>query len=116
MGTHWPKPGMNSVSEYQASGYTLPLTGSANIRYLKYVASSITFTEGVDGSGTEGAFTVYDSAHNASETAVIEAPCTFKGKFLTFKSTKSCIVELTNIPSASYAEHGHLSASFYQRG
>ena len=110
MGTHWPKPGMNSVSEYQASGYTLPLTGSANIRYLKYVASSITFTEGVDGA--EGAFTVYDAAGNPSETAVIEAPCTLKGKFLTFKSTKSCIVELTNIPSASYAEHGHLSASF----
>ena len=110
MSFHWPKPGMNSVSEYQASGYALPLTGSANKRFLKFVASSITFTEG--DTDAKGAFTVYDSAGNASETAVIEAPCTFKGKFLTFISTKSCIVELTNIPSASYAEHNHISASF----
>lgn len=107
MGTHWPKPGMNSVSEYQASGYALPLTGSSGIRYLKYVASSITFTE----SG--GEFTVYDSAHNASEAATVTlSGCTFKGKFLTFISTKDCIVELTNIPSGSYAEHNHLSASY----
>ena len=107
MSFHWPKPGMNSVSEYQASGYALPLTGSANKRFLKFVASSITFTE----SG--GQFTVYDSAGNASETAPITlSGCTFKGKFLTFISTKGCIVELTNIPSASYAEHNHISASF----
>jgi hypothetical protein len=108
MGTHWPKPGLNSVSEYQASGYALPLTGSANIRYLKYVASSITFTEA-------GSFAVYDSGHNKSEIATIDvngAGTTFKGKFLTFISEGDCIVELTNIPSASYAEHGHLSASF----
>lgn len=107
MGTHWPKPGMNSVSEYQASGYALPLTGSANIRYLKYVASSITFTEA-------GTFAVFDSAGNKSEVATVASGVgtTFKGKFLTFISEGDCIVELTNIPSASYAEHQHLSASF----
>ena len=106
MSLHWPKPGLNSVAEYQVSGYALPLTGSANIRYLKYVASSITFTEAT------GSFTVYDSAGNASETATVTSACTFKGKFLTFISTKDCIVELTNIPSASYGEHNHISASF----
>jgi hypothetical protein len=97
MGTNWPKPGLNSVAEYQASGHTLPLDGSSDIRYLKFVASEITFTE----SG--GTFTAYDPGHNASTSITISTPCTVKGKFLTFKSTNDCIVTLTNIPSASYA-------------
>jgi len=96
MGTNWPKPGLNHVGEYQVSGYAVPITGSANIRYLKYVASSITFTEAT------GSFTVYDNKHNASEVATITSACTFKGKFLTFISTKDAILEVTNIPSSSY--------------
>ena len=105
MGTNWPKPGLSHVGEDQASGHTSPLTGSANIRYLKYVASSITFMGAAE-------FVVYDNEHNASEACTVAAGSTFKGKFLTFISTKDCIVELTNIPSGSYAEHNHLSASY----
>jgi len=96
MGTHWPKPGLNHVGEYQASGHTLPLTGSADIRYLKYVASSITFMDSAE-------FQVYDNEHNASESCTVAAGSTFKGKFLTYKcNSADHIVELTNIPSGSY--------------
>ena len=96
MGTNWPKPGLNHVGEYQASGHTLPLTGSANIRYLKNVASSITFMDTAE-------FVVYDNEHNASESCTVAAGSTFKGKFLTYKcNSADHIVELTNIPSASF--------------
>lgn len=96
MGTHWPKPGLNSVAEYQASGYALPLEGSSDIRLLQFVASEIAFTQA-------GTFIVYDTGSNPSSTLTISGPCTVKAKFLTFKSSGDCIVTLTNIPSASYA-------------
>ena len=96
MGLHWQKPGLNHVGEYQASGHTLPLTGSANIRYLDFVASSITFMATAE-------FIVYDNNHNASESCTVAAGSTFKGKFLTYKcNSADHIVELTNIPSSSY--------------
>lgn len=96
MSIHWQKPGLNHVGEYQASGHTLPLTGSGNIRYLDYVASSITFM----GSGE---FSVFDNNHNESEACTVAAGATFKGKFITYKCTSTDhIVELTNIPSSSY--------------
>ena len=96
MSIHWPKPGMNSVSEYQASGYILPLTGSSNIRYLKYVASSITFM-------ADTTFSVYDNSHDDGEGLInVKAGTRVKGKFLTYKCGNHHIVEMTNIPSASY--------------
>lgn len=95
MAQHWPRPGVNHVGEYQASGHLLPIDGSADIIRLKFVASSITFTE----SG--GTFTVYDSGHNA-KAVTVSTPCRLKGKFLTFSTTKDAVVEITNIPSGSY--------------
>ncbi len=95
MATNWPKPGINHVGEFQTSGHLFPINGSSDIVRLNFVASSITFTEA-------GAFTVYDSAHNASTAVTVEAACRLKGKFLTFKSTGDAVVEITNIPSGSY--------------
>ena len=96
MGTNWPKPGLNSVGEYQASGYLLPLTGSANIRYLQQVASGISFV-------ADANFTVYDETGDDGEGVIaVKQGMIIKGKFLTFKTTKDAIVEITNIPSASY--------------
>lgn len=97
MSQSWPKPGVGHVGEYQISGHLMPIKGSANTVTLQYVASSITFTE----SG--GTFKVFDHQHTGSATMTISAPCRVKGKFLTFISTKDAIVELTNIPSGSYA-------------
>tara|TARA_B100000900_G_scaffold399907_1_gene402979 strand:+ start:1881 stop:2204 length:324 start_codon:yes stop_codon:yes gene_type:complete len=91
-------PGINHVGEYQLSGHLIPIDGSSNIVKLKFVASSITFTE----SG--GTFTVYDGEHNASTAVAVSAPCRIKGKFLTFKTTKDAVVEITNIPSGSYVQ------------
>ena len=97
MSSHWPsRPGVNHAPEYQASGHLIPIDGSANIVKLKFVASSITFTE----SG--GTFTVYDGEHNPSTAVTVSTPCRLKGKFLTFKTTKDAVVEITNIPSSSY--------------
>lgn len=96
MSQSWPKPGVNHVGEYQVSGHMMPIEGSSDTVYLKFVASSITFTE----SG--GTFTVFDNQHTGSATVTISAPCRIKGKFLTFKTTKDAVVELTNIPSGSY--------------
>ncbi len=96
MAQHWPRPGVNHVGEYQASGHLIPIDGSSSIVRLKFVASSITFTE--DG----GSFTVYDAQHNPSTTVTVSKSCRLKGKFLTFKTTKDAVVEITNIPSGSY--------------
>ena len=96
MSSKWPAPGVGMVGEFQASGHTMPIAGSSSVVKLKFVASSITFTE----SG--GVFTVYDYNHNPSHPATISAPCTVHGKFLTFKTTKDAVVTLTNIPSGSY--------------
>ena len=93
MAQHWPRPGVNHVGEYQASGHLIPIEGSSDIVKLKFVASSITFTE----SG--GEFTVYDGG---SAPVTISTPCRIKGKFLTFKTTKDAVIEITNIPSGSY--------------
>lgn len=95
MALHWPKSGVNLVGEFQASGHTLPINGSSNVVKLTHVASSITFTEA-------GSFTMYDAESNPSSTITISAPCKFKGKFLTFKTTGDAIVEITNIPSGTY--------------
>lgn len=95
MAQHWPRPGVNHVSEYQASGHLIPINGSSNIVKLKFVASSITFTQ-------NGSFTVYDGGNNPSTTVTVGAACRIKGKFLTFKTTGDAVVEITNIPSGSY--------------
>jgi len=96
MAQHWPRPGVNHVGEYQASGHLIPIEGSSDIVKLKFVASSITFTE----SG--GEFTVYDGGNTGSAPVTISTPCRIKGKFLTFKTTKDAVIEITNIPSGSY--------------
>ena len=103
MGTHWPKPGLNHVGEYQVSGHTFVVTGSANITYLKYVASSITATSKHDSSNNT--ITFYDSGHSACAFTMKDgASMRFTGKFLTFKVAQNCdaLVEITNIQSSSY--------------
>ena len=100
MSTHWPKPGINLVGEYQASGHVFVVTGSANTIFLKYVASSVTVA-----ASDSGNFTVYDSSHTGTPFLMPSGSvATFKGKFLTFDvpAELSAMVEVTNIPSASY--------------
>ena len=100
MAQHWPRPGINHVGEYQASGHSLVITGSAKTIYLKHVASSITV------SATSAAdLTIFDGLHEGFGFTVPEnATATFKGKFLTFKvpANMDALVEITNIPSGSY--------------
>ena len=102
MSSRWPKPGINHVGEYQASGHTLVMTGS-NTRtiYLKYVASGIT----VSAIDADVDVTFFDSDHVARAfTVPIDSTASYKGKFLTFKvgAGADAIVSVTNIPSASY--------------
>ena len=45
MGINWPKPGINHVGEYQASGHIFvqPAASQNKIVTLEFVAKSITF-------------------------------------------------------------------------
>tara|TARA_Y100001937_G_C7000990_1_gene276445 strand:- start:220 stop:567 length:348 start_codon:yes stop_codon:yes gene_type:complete len=104
MATHWPKPGINHVGEFQVSGHTLVLTGSASepIIRLKYVASEAVFSNADSGDSN---VTIYDSAHYGEAfTLKSGATAHFKGKFLTLKLDQNvdALVSITNIPSASY--------------
>jgi len=103
MATHWPKPGINHVGEYQVSGHTLVITGSSKTIYLSHVASSITLSNAHASNNLN--FTVYDSSHVAMPfTVPNDATARFTGKFLTFNCPlgMSALVEVTNISSASY--------------
>ena len=100
MGLQWQKPGINHVGEYQASGHTLVITGSAKIVRLNYVASSITLSATADATAS-----FFDSSHVAMPFPLKSATtATYKGKFLTFNIpiNMTALVSVTNIPSASY--------------
>jgi hypothetical protein len=103
MSLHWPgKMGVNYVPEYQASGHTLVVTGSSNKIFLTHVASSIT----VSAIDADKAITFYDGNHSGHDfTVPVDTTARFKGKFLTLKipSDASALIEITNIPSSSYA-------------
>ena len=97
-------PGINLVGEFQASGHTFVVTGSAyalaNVVKLKYVASSITLA-----ATDTSTFSVFDSSHTRQQYKVPSGSCvTYKGKFLTFhcETDMTGLVSLTNIPSSSY--------------
>ena len=102
MGLQWQKPGVNHVGEYQASGHILPIANTSGTHKLKFVAKAITFT---NTNAAEQPITFYDSGHNGA-VFEIEAGTSIRveGKFLTFAGHAdiSALVELTNIPSASY--------------
>ena len=102
MALNWQtKAGINSVPEYQASGHTLVISGSGNRIFLTHVASSITVAA-IDGDRD---ITFYDGDHNGvAFTVPQDSTARFKGKFLTFDvpANASALVEVTNIPSASY--------------
>lgn len=103
MATHWPKPGINHVGEFQVAGHTLVITGSAKTIYLSHVASSITLANTHTSNNLD--FTVYDSSHAAMAfTVPNDTVVRYTGKFLTFhvSASMSALVEVTNIPSASY--------------
>ena len=100
MGLNWQKPGINHVGEYQASGHTLPITGSSNKIFLKFVASGITLSATADATAS-----FYNSDHIAMDFPMkASTTATFSGKFLTFKvpANINALVSITNIPSASY--------------
>ena len=99
MGLNWQKPGVNHVGEYQASGHTLPITGSAEKIFLKFVASGITLSATADATAS---FYFGDQTMNFPLKS--SATATFEGKFLTFKvpANMNALVSVTNIPSASY--------------
>ena len=105
MSTQWPKPGVNHVGEFQASGHMFPVTGSGVNIKLKFVASSITM------GGTKGNVTFYDEKHEG-QTVEMAAGSTINAKFLTFNNAQACFVTLTNIPSASYHPIPYLSMSY----
>lgn len=101
MSSNWHTPGINHVGEFQVSGHTLVITGSAAIIDLNFVASSIT----VAAIDADKAITFYDPhGETAAFTVPVDTTCTFKGKFLRFNipANASAIVEITNIPSGSY--------------
>ena len=99
MALQWQKPGVNHVGEYQASGHTLPITGSANKIYLKYVASSITLSATADATAS-----FYFGTETMNFPLKASTTATYSGKFLTFKvpANVNALVSITNIPSASY--------------
>ena len=99
MSLHWPKPGLNAVGEYQASGHTLPITGSAEKIFLKFVASGITLSANADATAS-----FYFGDEKMEFPLKASSTATFAGKFLTFKvpANMNALVSVTNIPSASY--------------
>ena len=62
MATHWPRPGVNHVGEYQSSGHALVVTGSANTIYLTHVAKAITVSNHHGSNNLN--FTIMDSNHD----------------------------------------------------
>ena len=103
MATNWPKPGVSHVGEYQASGHALVVTGSANTIYLTHVASAVTVSNHHNADNLN--FTIMDSNHEHKQfTVPNDTVARFECKFLTFhvSASMSAIVEVTNIPSASY--------------
>ena len=107
MGTNWPRPGINHVGEYQASGHIFvqPAAAQNKIVTLNFVAKSITFTN-AHASGAQDVL-FYDSDGAATITFSIGASTTVKidGKFLKFQLAGddiSAFVELTNIPATGY--------------
>ena len=108
MAQHWPRPGVNHVGEYQASGHTLVVAqqnGDQTVD-LRYVAKAITFTNSTTSAET---VKLYDSASASSKDFYIGANQSVKieGKFLKFKivgNNISAVAELTNIPSGSYLQ------------
>lgn len=101
MSQSWPKPGVGHVGEYQVSGHVLPITGSAAVINLKYLASSIT----VSAEGGDAEVTFYDSGSNGvAFTVPTNSTTRFTGKFKTFKvaSPGDALVELTNIHASQY--------------
>ena len=101
MSQSWPKPGVGHVGEYQVSGHVLPITGSAAIINLKYIASSIT----VSAIDNDAEITFYDSGSNGvALTVPTDSTTRFTGKFKKFKvaSPGDALVELTNIPASAY--------------
>ena len=108
MGTNWPKPGINHIGEFQASGHTLVVTGSSNRISLKYVASGITFTNTknyVTNDANNLSLSIYDCNHQQTTfTLRPGSTANYKGKFLTFQvpTNMDALVSITNIPSASY--------------
>ena len=107
MGINWPKPGINHVGEYQASGHIFvqPAASQNKIVTLEFVAKSITFTNAHASNAETVLF--YDSDGSTTVTFSIGASTTVKidGKFLKFQlvgDNVSAFVELTNIPATDY--------------
>ena len=113
MGTHWPKPGLNSTAEYQASGHAFVVpTDSGNQRIdLDYVASGVT----VFNSNAGAKVTFFDS-NDLEKHVVLEAvgSHTINVKFIRMQLTGSsgntaAVCQLTNIPAASFVTLPHAS-------
>tara|TARA_A100001011_G_scaffold314493_1_gene332651 strand:- start:546 stop:905 length:360 start_codon:yes stop_codon:yes gene_type:complete len=108
MSSNWPKPGINHVGEFQASGHALAVAAQNDNQTvnLHYVAKSITFTNSDSSAET---VKLFDSQGGASKVISIAGNTSIKidGKFLKFElvgNNISAVVEVTNIPSGSYLQ------------
>lgn len=107
MGTHWPKPGLNAVGEYQVSGhaFAIPSTGGAGNRRvdLDFVASGVT----VCNATATDKVTFFD-ANGLEKHVVLGAAGShnFNVKFIRIQLTGSAnigaVCQMTNIPAADF--------------
>jgi hypothetical protein len=103
MSSSWPKPGINSVGDYQVSGipFVVATAKVARVVELDYVSRAITFIS--DVAGTTVHFYDVNSSGIAQNTAVtlpagairVEVRC--KKFALSADQTTGAIVELTGI-------------------
>ena len=106
MGTHWPKPGLNHVGEYQASGHAFAVPGgTGNKRIdLDFVASGVTII-----NANAGAKVTFFDANGLDKDILLSPVGThqFNVKFIRLQLTGSggnisAVCQLTNIPAADF--------------
>jgi len=113
MSIHWPKPGLNAVGEYQASGHAFvaPSAGAGNQRIdLDFVASGVT----VCNATATDKVTFFD-ANGLEKHVVLGAAGShnFNVKFIRLQLTGSAnigaVCQITNIPAVDFLALPHAS-------
>ena len=113
MGTNWPKPGLNSVAEYQVSGHAFAVpsaTGNKRID-LDFVASGVTVC-----NANAGAKATFFDADGLEKHVVLGAAGShnFNVKFIRLQLTGSsgnigAVCQMTNIPATDFLALSHAS-------
>ena len=112
MATNWPKPGLNSVAEYQASGHAFGVASSSDNKKidLAFVASGVTVCNATAGDSVS-----FFDTNGLEKNIVLGAAGShnFNVKFIRMQLTGSAnigaVCQITNIPAADFITLPHAS-------